>query len=146
MGRLNNQTLQTQFTMAIISKLQLVLVCFLFSLLVEPSEAGRRGIFVVLFSSEAGPVWIGIGIAISVFIVSYCIYRCLLKYDKEENETRFQNQPMPAGTVQPLPFTIDNPVPHTTIDMNNQNSSSDVPPSYQQAINPYHHFGLTSSK
>merc|ERR1712223_1588614 len=136
-SRLNNQTLQTQFMMAIISKLQLALVCFLFSLLVEPSEAGRRGIFVVLFSSEAGPVWIGIGIAISVFIVSYCIYRCLLKYDKEEEiETRFQNQPMPAGTVQPLPFT--------TIDMNNQNSSSDVPPSYQQAINPYHHFGLTS--
>merc|ERR1712083_570438 len=132
-SRLNNQTLQTQFTMAIISKLQLALVCFLFSLLVEPSEAGRRGIFVVLFSSEAGPVFLGIGIAISVFIVSYCIYRCLLKYDKEEEiETRFQNQPMPAGTVQPLPYT--------TIDMNNQNSSSDVPPSYQQAINPYHHF------
>ena len=82
-----------------------------------------------------------------MFIVSYCIYRCLLKYDKEEEiETRFQNQPMPAGTAQPLPFTIDNPVQYTTIDMNNQTSSSDLPPSYQQAINPYRHYGFTSSK
>ena len=49
--------------MAIISKLPLALVCFLLSLFVDPSEAGTRGIFgdiyVVLFSSEAEPVWIG---------------------------------------------------------------------------------------
>ena len=55
--------------MAIISKLQLALVCFLFSLLVDPSEArgrgggrsrgGGGGFFVVIFGSESPPVWIG---------------------------------------------------------------------------------------
>jgi len=45
--------------MAINSKLQFALVGFLLSLIVDPSEAGKLGIFVVLFSEGAEPVWIG---------------------------------------------------------------------------------------
>jgi len=46
--------------MAITSKLQFAVVGFLLSLFVEPSEARRRGgIFELLFSEEAEPVWIG---------------------------------------------------------------------------------------
>ena len=80
--------------------------------------------------------------------------------DEEVIETRFRNQPVPAGPVpytiptrgpslvdNAVPYTIHNPVPYTTIDMNNQTSSGDLPPSYQQATNPkYSHYGLTSSK
>ena len=63
-------------------------------------------------------------------------------------------KPMPVqctpctNTIEyPVPSTIDNPVPYTTIDMNNQTSSGDLPPSYQQATNPkYGHYGFTSSK
>merc|ERR1712223_1565701 len=114
------------------------LVCFLLSLFVDPSEAGRRGgggIFVVIFSEESGPVWIGIGIAISVLSVCCCVCRCMMENDKEEEiETRFQNQPMPAG---PVPYTTGNPVPHTAIDMNSQMSYCNLPPNYQKATHGY---------
>merc|ERR1712048_352890 len=133
-SRSYNQTLQNQFMMAIISKLQLALVYFLFSLLVDPSEArgrgggrsrgGGGGFFVVIFGSESTPVWIGIGIAISVLSICCCICRCMMedtiRYE-EEIETRFQNQPMPAD---PVPYTIDR---------NNETSSGDLPPNYKQA-------------
>merc|ERR1712156_87860 len=113
-SRLYNKTLQNQFTMAIISKLQLALVCFLLSLFIDPSEAGRRGgggIFVVIFGEESGPVWIGIGIAISVLSVCCCVCRCMMEKDEEEEiEKRFQNQPIPAG---PVPYKTENPVPYT---------------------------------
>ena len=46
--------------MEIMSKIQIPLVGFLLSLLVDPSEAGRGGsIFILIFSPEAGPVWFG---------------------------------------------------------------------------------------
>merc|ERR1712223_105288 len=148
-SRLHNQTFQSQFMMAIISKLQLALVCFLFSLLVDPSEArgrgggrsrgGGGGFFVVIFGSESTPVWIGIGIAISVLSICCCICRCMMEEAlfEEEIETRFQNQPMPAGPVpytvgNTVPYAIANPVPYT-IDMNNQPSPGALPPNYKQA-------------
>merc|ERR1712223_1423109 len=139
-SRLYNQTLQNQFTMAIISKRQLVLMCFIVSLF--------GGSSAVIFGVNSAPVWTWILIASFALFACICICLCYMKANDEEViETRFRNQPVPSAPVLYTiptqgPSLVGNAVPYTIIDMNNQTSSGDLPPSYQEATNPkYSHYG-----
>merc|ERR1712223_2219603 len=133
-SRLYNQTLQNQFIMPIISKSQLVLMCFVVSLF--------GGLSTVIFGVNSAPVWTWILIASFALFACICICLCYMKANDEEViETRFQNQPVPSAPVLYTiptqgPSLVGNPVPYTIIDMNNQTSSGDLPPSYQEATNP----------
>jgi len=141
----------SQFTMAISSKLQFPLV----------GEAGRRGILAVLFDHENGPVWIGIliGVTITVLIV-FCLKCCRNMDEKKEYRIRkrLQNQTLQADPAYPTPgFDARDekspiikkhqyyPEPYK-IDMSNQTSSGDFPPSYQQATRIHAGFDARDEK